>query len=431
MTQIPKVSGFDQTVSLLREGYDFLPRRFERMTTDILEARFGLQKAICLRGHDAAELFYDSNRFQRRGAAPRRVKAILFGRGGVQNLDGEIHRQRKAMFMSLMDRASIDRLVERLEQHWRGAVVRWGERSQVKLLIEARKVLTRAVCEWAGVPLDDNDVEQRATQLAKLVDGASGVGPRYWEGRLARIQTEAWALKIVEKIRDRRLEAPTGSAAHVVACHREDGKLLPPRVAAVELLNVLRPVVAIDRYIAFTALALHEHASLLDDTHAFVQEVRRYYPFFPVLAARVRTEFEWRGYRFPKGRRVVLDIYGTNHDRRLWDDPETFRPERFHGRELDAFTLIPQGGGDHYLNHRCAGEWITIAVMTAAVRLLTREMSYQVSAQDLRIDHGRIPARPPSDFLIEAVKPVAPELHEKHEKHEKHEQHEEPFPKAL
>jgi fatty-acid peroxygenase len=51
---------------------------------------------------EAARLFDDAERFQRAGAAPRRVKATLLGEGGVQSLDGEAHRRRKAMFMSPM-----------------------------------------------------------------------------------------------------------------------------------------------------------------------------------------------------------------------------------------------------------------------------------------------------------------------------------------
>src|SRR5690606_9130595 len=120
----------------------------------------------------------------------------------------------------------------------------------------------------------------------------------------------------------------------------------------------------------------------------FVQEVRRYYPFFPAVAARVRSDFVWRGYRFPKGRRVLLDLYGTNHGAH-WGDPDSFRPERFARRQPDAYDFIPQGGGDHHAGHRCAGEWITIALMRECVDALLQDMTYAVPAQDLTIDLGR------------------------------------------
>ena len=89
--------------------------------------------------------------------------------------------------------------------------------------------------------------------------------------------------------------------------------------------------------VTFVAHALHENPECRRKLEAgeegyaelFVQEVRRFYPFFPAVGARVQYDFEWRGYQFPRGRQVILDLHGTNHDARVWDAPEAFRPERF------------------------------------------------------------------------------------------------------
>jgi fatty-acid peroxygenase len=413
MSNIPRLPGLDQTLAVMREGYEFLPRRFARLGTDVLEARLLLQKTICLRGSEAAAVFYDASRFRRRGATPRRTRRTLLGRGGVQGLDGAAHFERKAMFMRLMHPPAIERMVQLFESHWRDAVADWQQRGRIELLAESRKVLLRAVCEWAAVPLPEADVERRSAQLSALIDGAARVGPRHWRARLARVQTNCWIAGVIQRIRSGLLHAPPGSAAYEIAWQRERGRLLSLRVAAVELINVLRPTLAIARFITFAGLALHEHRDRLaaidpvwdwndtEDLQAFVQEVRRFYPFFPFVAARVRTTFQWRGYRFPRNRRVLLDIYGSNRHPGDWAQPEEFRPERFRERALDPFTLIPQGGGDHHFGHRCAGEWITIAVMVAAVRNLTTQMRYWVPEQDLRVDLGQIPTQPADGFLIE------------------------------
>lgn len=134
-----------------------------------------------------------------------------------------------------------------------------------------------------------------------------------------------------------------------------------------------------------------------------MQEVRRFYSFFPAVAARVRRGFEWHGYRFPRGGRVILDLYGTNHDPRSWEAPEEFRPKRFLEWDGSPFNLIPQGGGDHDLGHRCAGEWVTIALMKVATDFLVRHIAYDVPEQDLRIDMSRLPALPRSGFVIGQV----------------------------
>lgn len=52
---------------------------------------------------------------------------------------------------------------------------------------------------------------------------------------------------------------------------------------------------------------------------------------------------------------------------------------------------------------RRAGEWITIAVMKAAVQMLAGAMEYVVPPQDTTIDLSRIPTLPASGFVIADV----------------------------
>jgi fatty-acid peroxygenase len=101
---------------------------------------------------------------------------------------------------------------------------------------------------------------------------------------------------------------------------------------------------------------------------------------------------------------VLLDLYGTDHDERRWEEPQAFRPERFETWDESTFNFIPQGGGDHFAGHRCAGEWITIALMKRAVRLLTKAMQYDVPEQDLHVPLSRMPTIPKSRFVISNVK---------------------------
>ena len=174
---------------------------------------------------------------------------------------------------------------------------------------------------------------------------------------------------------------------------------------------MLRPVVAVARFVTFAALALHEHPECLhkiqtdeDYLELFVQEVRRFYPFFPFVGGRVRNEFDWRGRHYARGTWVLLDLYGTNHDARTWRDPKEFWFERFRRWDGSAFDFVPQGGGDHRNGHRCPGEWATIALMKRAVRLLTSSMSYDVPEQDLRISLSRMPTVPKSHSVISGVR---------------------------
>jgi fatty-acid peroxygenase len=412
MHQIPSDRGIDSTLSLVREGYRFISNRCERYHSDIFQTRILFQKTICFRGVAAAQVFYDTNKFSRRKAAPKRIQKTLFGTGGVQGLDGEAHRQRKQAFMSLMTPEHMAQLTDLTRQQWQEAAKTWEQRDQVVLLDAAHEVLCRAVCAWAGVPLAESEVNQRTRDLAAMIDGSGGVGPRYWQARWSRQQSEKWIETILDKIRAHELDVPENSAASVFAWYRDpDGNLLNKHVAAVELINVLRPTVAIARYITFVALALHDHPDckqkLKDDAdyaELFTQEVRRFYPFFPAAVARVRHSFEWQQYHFPEGVRVLLDLYGTDRDPQVWEDADKFRPERFRQWNESSFNFIPQGGGDHYINHRCAGEWITIRLMEMTLNFLVNSIDYDVPEQDLDVSLSRFPTMPKSGFILSNVR---------------------------
>ncbi|MGA6098710.1 cytochrome P450 [Stutzerimonas marianensis] len=413
MPDIPREGHVERSLALLGEGYSFIPERCRRLNTDVFQVRLLMQNTICMSGEEAARLFYDETRFQRERAAPRMLQKTLFGQGGVQGLDDQAHRHRKSLFLGLLDERAVEHMVRLAAAHWRCAIGSWALQERVTLLPEVQAIMTRAICQWAGVPLADADVLHRRDQLAAMIDGAGGVGARHWKARKARREAEAWAGEMIAQVRRGQLTIEPTCALAVVATHRDpEGALLDERVAAVELLNLLRPTVAVSRFVIYAAMELLAHPHWRerlqgDDAmlEPFAQEVRRLHAFFPFTAARVRTDFEWRGYRFPKGTRVLLDLYGTNRDPRLWDDPEQFRPERFAEWDGGAFNFITQGGGDVRTGHRCPGERLAIELLKQALTMLTREMSYGVPAQDLQMPDSRMPSQPESLFVISDVTP--------------------------
>lgn len=412
MTHIPRERAPDSTLAFLREGYEFAPRRFRRHGSDLFRARIMLRPACFLQGREAAEVFYHPDRFTRRKAMPVPTIKMLQDFGSVQTLTGPDHRHRKDMFMRLMGDAAIARLVALAEEEWRAAAAAWA--GEVALLPAAQGILCSAACRWAGLPLAEEEMAKRTREFAAEVTGAGNVGVADWlRGEALRTRNERWAREVIEAVRAGKLTPGPDEAANVVAKHRDGGgALLPVRIAGVELINVVRPIVAVAHFVAHAALALHRHPALRDRLRAaapedleaelelFVQEVRRLAPFFPLIGGRVVQPFEWRGHRFGQGTWVLLDIFGTNRDPRVWEAPEAFRPERFRDRRLGPWDMVPQGGGGFRDGHRCPGEWITIALMKQAVRFLARDLDYEVPAQDLGVDLGRMPAIPASRFVM-------------------------------
>lgn len=315
--------------------------------------------------------------------------------------------------MSLMTPHHQNQLGELVMEKWEKSVDKWEGVEKVILFDEAKEILCRTACQWAGVPLPESDVKGRADDFSAMVDAFGAVGPRHWKGRTARNRSEDWIRNIIEDVRSGRLKTEECSALYAMAFHRNlDGSQMDAQMAAVELINVLRPIVAISTFITFAALALYEHPEckeklLTGDSNyleMFAQEVRRYYPFGPFIGARVQKDFIWKECEFKEGMLVLLDMYGTNHDSRIWKSPDEFRPERFKEWNDSLFNFIPQGGGDPTKTHRCPGEGITVTIIKTSLNFLINKIQFEVPKQDLNYSLVRIPTLPESGFIMSNIK---------------------------
>lgn len=60
---IPKEEGIDNSLSVLREGYLYVTNRAIGFQSDIFETRLLGERAICMRGEEAAKLFTTGRNF--------------------------------------------------------------------------------------------------------------------------------------------------------------------------------------------------------------------------------------------------------------------------------------------------------------------------------------------------------------------------------
>ena len=400
----------DRTLDLVRTGYPWGARM--RNGAAAVPSRVLGRRAAVVGGPEGVRRFYDP-RLRRRGAFPLPIKLVLFGPGTVHGLDDAEHHLRKALFLGVITPETVAALGERAEREWTSATADWAHGDRVVLFDEAVQVIARSVLPWAGVPISGEELSRRAAQMATVLHGFAAPGPAYARAVRARLQVGRWARGLIRGTRAGRIQPPPGTALHAAAAARDTkGDLLPERVAATSLLNVVRPAVAVAWFVAFAGKALHEHADWReriaagDDAalDAFVQEVRRLYPFVPVLAARARKGQDVLGVHVPRGGLVVLDVHGTDHDPAHWPEPDRFDPNRFLQGPVDPDTLVPQGGGDVANGHRCPGEGVTLTLLAVATRALAR-LLHTLPPQDLGYDLTRIPTSPRSGMVLADVRP--------------------------
>lgn len=77
-----------------------------------------------------------------------------------------------------------------------------------------------------------------------------------------------------------------------------------------------------------------------------IKETLRMYPPIHIGNRRVAQDLDFAEGRVPAGERLFYSIYLTHHDERIWQNAETFQPERFaQGRKTPPFSYVPFGGG--------------------------------------------------------------------------------------
>ena len=105
-------------------------------------------------------------------------------------------------------------------------------------------------------------------------------------------------------------------------------------------------------------------------TDTVAKEVLRLRPPGGALFREATRDVDLAGYRVPEGTMLVLPQFAVQTDPRYFDDPETFRPERWDGTledEIPDYAYFPFGGGPrHCIGMRFANLELRLALATLA-----------------------------------------------------------------
>ena len=105
-----------------------------------------------------------------------------------------------------------------------------------------------------------------------------------------------------------------------------------------------------------------DKSSLLDQV---IKESLRLYPPIHIGNRRVAEEMKFAEGNIPAGERMFYSIYLTHRDPSIWENAESFCPERFaHGRKTPPFSYIPFGGGPRACIGAAFGQAEARVVMT-------------------------------------------------------------------
>ncbi|GJU52053.1 cytochrome P450 81E8-like protein [Tanacetum coccineum] len=114
---------------------------------------------------------------------------------------------------------------------------------------------------------------------------------------------------------------------------------------------------------------------------SIINETLRLYPGAPLLVPHESSEdCVVGGYHIPRGTILLVNQWAIHHDPKLWNDPESFNPERFESLQgtRDGFKLMPFGSG----RRSCPGEGLAFRVIGLTLGLLIQCFDWERISED-------------------------------------------------
>jgi len=116
-------------------------------------------------------------------------------------------------------------------------------------------------------------------------------------------------------------------------------------------------------------------------TSMVIKEVLRLYPPGWILGREPIEPTKIGPYDIPKGAIIFISPYVAHRDRRFFDDPDTFRPERFdaaHEKNIPRYAYFPFGGGSRV----CMGAGFATMEMQLVLATIAQRFTMQLTSKE-------------------------------------------------
>jgi len=383
-TKIPGLTGIEENRAALEGGGYAWSRQRAMQFGEVCRTTFGGEDAVLLTGENGIRAFYNSDYVSReQGKTAADLAFLSDGRTKVvPAMDGPAFIKRKSNLMTLVSTQAFEQYIPQVNAVMAEFVRRWSEAGECDLRLEAPQMaFLSSSTIITGAPGRAEDA--RAYQESLL--GFRGVDPM--NKLVFRDQLLSWYRESLILQRQKTPEQAKSNMIGILA--HQTGLTDDEIIAETQHLFVGSSGVWI---ISLTALALlsqfpelmrqarkevqsFAEIPTLDQLNqakflqALIEEVTRWTPIINTQTGRSLQDFSVNGYIIPKGTLLVAGLYATNHQPKLFPEPDQFnvdRPEEISqatGRgacpmsKCLPYGFVAFGGGeDRRTQHRCLGE---------------------------------------------------------------------------
>ncbi|XP_055804959.1 cytochrome P450 81Q32-like [Solanum dulcamara] len=158
----------------------------------------------------------------------------------------------------------------------------------------------------------------------------------------------------------------------------------------------------IDNHVGKDRLVDEADLPKLKYLQSIVSETLRLFPAAPMLLPHESSDdCKVAGFHIPRGTMLLVNAWAIHRDPILWEDPESFKPERFEGVEVESWKLFPFGMG----RRACPGFGLAQRVVGLALGTMIQCFEWKrVSEEKVDLTEGKGLTMPKAEPLIARCK---------------------------
>ncbi|KAJ8546025.1 hypothetical protein K7X08_018608 [Anisodus acutangulus] len=158
----------------------------------------------------------------------------------------------------------------------------------------------------------------------------------------------------------------------------------------------------IDNHVGKDRLVDESDLPKLKYLQSIISETLRLFPAAPMLVPHESSDdCKVAGFHVPRGTMLLVNAWAIHRDPLLWEDPESFKPERFEGVEVESWKLFPFGMG----RRACPGSGLAQRVVGLALGTLVQCFEWKrVSDEKVDLTEGKGLTMPKAEPLMARCK---------------------------
>ncbi|NUQ84853.1 MAG: cytochrome P450 [Anaerolineales bacterium] len=285
-------------------------------------------------------------------------------RRGVLIVDGEEHDRYRALMEPPLHPSQLPAYTDMMIRQTERVASTWQDGQIVDMLVESRKIALLIIMQ----ALFSKDVWDDLPRIwDPILKAIAYISPGAWilwrniprPGYKKHLQTLDDYLYQIIASRRANVERSTLDVQPDLLQHLLDAGLTDDLIRDQMLTMLIAGHDTSTALLAWTFALLGEHPEVFSTLTAeviareksplldqVIKESLRLYPPIHIGNRRVAEEIHFDEGSVPAGERLFYSIYLTHRDPEIWENPDSFCPERFaHGRKTPPMSYVPFGGG--------------------------------------------------------------------------------------